>query len=293
VGVLPASPGGADKAAKMASMERERTSQLADVVMQDLALTVELLRQVNAALFKGSRETASGPVLTVRRAIAMLGLNGVRRAALSLRPWPGPLNEADALELQRTMRRAQRAAAVAQALRPAHWDAEVVAVVTLLQSLGNLLLHYHLPDDVRQIKRLMQAQPVPRRPGRAGEDGPPDMQPGLGEVDAALAVLGVEPDAVAAAVARHWGLDDGVALLMRRLPRETSVLLPDSDDAFLRTLASCAHETLDAAAQPASQTAAALARVAHRYAKALQTTPESLKEALSASVAERASVPQI
>jgi non-specific serine/threonine protein kinase len=272
VGVLPALPGGADRAARLALMERERTQDLAEVVMQDLALSFELLRQVNLAQSRAGQMASSGPVLTIRRAIALIGVDGVRRAALALRPWPGPLNEVDALELQRLVHRAQRAASLAQALRPPEWDSEVVALATLLQFLGPLLIQYHLPDDARQIRRLMEPQP-PSEPG-----GKP--QPGMTELAASFAVLGVDLDAVGAAVARHWGLDETVAQLMRRLPPGNTVYPPDSDDAFLRALGSLAREAVEAAAQPAAQTAGALQRVAQRYARALQITPDELRDAL-------------
>ena len=48
-GVLPALPGGASRAARLALMERERTNELADVVLEDPALSFELLRLVNSA----------------------------------------------------------------------------------------------------------------------------------------------------------------------------------------------------------------------------------------------------
>ena len=32
----------------------------------------------------------NGPVLTIRRSLALLGVNGVRQAASALRAWPGP-----------------------------------------------------------------------------------------------------------------------------------------------------------------------------------------------------------
>ena len=70
-------------------MDRQRTNELAEVVLQDLALAFELLRWVNSAQVRGAQVAGSGPVLTVRRAIAMLGLDGVRRAALGLRALAG------------------------------------------------------------------------------------------------------------------------------------------------------------------------------------------------------------
>ena len=99
-GVLPSQPGAAQQAARLALMETQHTNELADVVLHDLALAFELLRAVNTAQVRGGQVSGNGPVLTVRRAIAMLGLEGVRRAALALRPWPGPLNEQGAAALE-------------------------------------------------------------------------------------------------------------------------------------------------------------------------------------------------
>ena len=105
---------------------------------------------------RGAQVAGSGPVLTVRRAIAMLGLDGVRRGALALRPWPGPLGAEDAARSwPRLVERCKRAGRVALALRPAGYDAEVVYLITLLQNLG----------------RLRRALPLSRR---GAADPPPD-----------------------------------------------------------------------------------------------------------------------
>lgn len=275
VGVLPASPGGAERAARVALMDRERTSELADVVLQDVALSFELLRAVNTAQVRGAQVAGSGPVLTVRRSIAMLGLDGVRRAALALRPWPGPLNESAASMLRQQIQLAQRAARVAQVLRPAGYDAEVVGLVTLLQNLGPLVIQYHFPEDAVQIRRLMLPAP-PAEPGGREE-------PGMSEQAASLAVLGVDVDAVGGAVARHWGLDDSVVQMMRRLPLSAAVHECETDDDTLRAVASCANEAVEAAGQAAVRVASALQRVAARYARALGVTVADLQEALAVS----------
>jgi len=95
VGLLPAMPNGADRAARLAMMENGHTTELSEVVLQDFALAFELLRTVNLAQAQAGN-AGSGPVLATHRAIAMVGLDGVRRAALSLRAWPGPLDAAGA-----------------------------------------------------------------------------------------------------------------------------------------------------------------------------------------------------
>ena len=154
LGVLPALPGAAARVARLAMMERQHTEALAEIVMGDAALTIELLRAVNTAQVRGTQVSGNGPVLTVRRAIAMIGLEGVRRQALAMREWPGPLDATGAAELQATLAAAQRAARLAQALRPAGYDAEMAALVTLLQNLGRLVLQYHQPEEMRQVRRL-------------------------------------------------------------------------------------------------------------------------------------------
>ena len=271
-GTLPSSPGSAARAARLARMDRERTNELAEVVLQDLALSFEMLRAVNAAQVRAALATGSGPLLTVRRSIALLGLDGVRRAATGLRAWPGPLAEPAALALQAQIDSARRAARVAQALRPAGYDAEVVHLVTLLQNLGRLLVAYHFPDDLQQVRRLMQPSAVWRE-GEA-EDA------GMTEQAASYAVLGADIEGIGAAVGRHWGLDDMVLRMMRRLPLTTPPRTIDNDDDLLRAVASCANEAVDVLGLPEARREAALRRVAQRYGRALALKLEDLKDAL-------------
>jgi eukaryotic-like serine/threonine-protein kinase len=272
LGMLPALPGAAARAARLAMMERQHTEELAEIVMRDAALTLELLRAVNSAQVRGTQVSGNGPVLTVRRAIAMIGLEGVRRSALAMRHWPGPLDATGAAELELTLAAAQRAARLAQALRPAGYDTEMAALVTLLQNLGRLVLQYHQPEEMRQVRRLMQA----------GEEG----QPGLSEQAAGFAVLGADIDSMASAVARWMGLggaDEAVLQLMRRLPLDKPVRTADGDDDVLRALASAANEAVDTLTlQPARQ-AAAIERVAKRYARVLDLNTRDLTAALHAS----------
>jgi eukaryotic-like serine/threonine-protein kinase len=267
VGLLPASPGGAERAARLALMERQRTAELAEVVLQDLALAFELLRIVNRAQGAGN-----APVLTVRRAIAMVGVEGVRRAALALRPWPGVLSEDGAAALARLTALTQHAGRVALALRPPGYDVEVVYLVAQLQNLGRLVVQYHFADEAQQIRRLMQPAPSPR----AGE---PD-EPGMSEDAASFAVLGADTEAIGLAVARHWGFDDTVLHMLRRQSLSRPVRMPESDDDMLRTLASCAHEAVDATMLPPRQVLPALQRVVQRYARALDVDLRALQAAL-------------
>ncbi len=271
-GVLPSSPGAAARVARLALMERERNNELAEVVLEDLALSFELLRLVNTAQVRGAQVAGNGPVLTVRRALAMMGMDGVRRAALALREWPGPLNELGQAQLETLLERCKRAARTALQLRPAGYDGEVVYLLTLLQNLGRLVVFYHFADEAAQIRRLMQPAP----PAREGE---PD-EPGMSEEAASFAVLGTDIEAIGAAVARQWGLDDSVLTMIRRLPLATAPRSVESDDDMLRTVASCANEAVDALGQPAPRVLAALQRVVQRYGRVLDVDMRGLQAAL-------------
>jgi non-specific serine/threonine protein kinase len=260
-GFLPAMPGSAARAARIALMEGECINALADSVRQDLCLSLELLRGANCPELQGALGDGGGAILTLRRAIAMMGLDGLRRAAMALRVWPGSLNQEQAGQLAQLIARVQQAGRAAQCLRPAGYDAELVALLAMLQNLGRLALQYHFPDEAAQIRRLMQPAP----PLAAGE---PE-QPGMSEESACLAVLGVDVDALGTAVGRHWGFDDQALWMVRRLPQSVSVHFTDADQDLLRLTASCANELVDAWSLPEHQRSAFVQRVAQRYGRAL------------------------
>ena len=271
VGLLPASPGGADRAARLALLESGHTHELSSVVLQDFALSFELIRMVNFAQSQAGH-SGSGAVLAIHRAIAMVGLDGVRQAALSLRPWPGPLNDEAANALTALMLRVKRAGAMARALQPAGYDQEVVFLITALQNLGWLVVQYHFPDEAAQIRRLMQ-------PVASQKEGEPDEQ-GMSAEAASFAVLGIDIDALGSAVMHHWGLDDGVQHMVRRAPPTGPIHTPTSDVDMLRLVASCANDVLDAVALPSRQAVPAVQRVAQRYGRALDITLKDIQDAL-------------
>lgn len=272
-GALPALPGGAALAARLALMEREHTEELAQAVLRDPALCFELLKSVNSAQVRGTQVAGNGPVLTVRRAIAMVGLDGVRRSAQALRSWPGPLDDSSARELQHVIAQALRAARVARALRPAGYDGEMVWLLALMQNLGRLVVQYHQAEEMRQVRHLMAPA---RRPNAPDE-------PGMSEQAASYAVFGADLDSMGAAVARWWGMDAAVLHMMRRLPEHLPVRGTDSDEDLLRAVASAANEAIDALALPAAEQAAKLERIAKRYQRVLHLGVRDLQAVLQAS----------
>jgi non-specific serine/threonine protein kinase len=255
---------------QVAHMGKQRIEAISDLIQEDPALSFELLKVVNSAQFGGRREQA---VTSVRRAVDLLGTAGVRRAAGSLRAWPGPLAPAQAVALDRGLRQALLAGHLSQLLAPAGLDAEACLLVAQLQHLGRLLALYHFADEAVQIERLMVSLPDPQDPLR--------MMPGLSPDAAAMAVLGVSREALASAVARHWGLDDEIQDMMPPLPRAIVIHAPDGANGWLRLVASCANEVIDTSTLAAALQGRALAQVAARYSRALGLTVDSLRDAFS------------
>jgi non-specific serine/threonine protein kinase len=279
VGHLPAQPGLGARVERLVAMEGQHTDTMVGELLQDMALSLELLRQVNSALVRNTQTAGNGAVLTLRRSVALLGVNGVRYAANTLRKWPGPLAEPAALALKRLMDRVRLAGYVAQVLRPAGYDAEVVYLVTMMQNLGRLMVHYHFPEEAEQIQQLTAR---PEAPAGGAADAPEVH--GMSEAAASFAVLGVDLDDVGAAVARHWGLGPELQQMIRRIPRDQRVRSILSDlDALCKT-ASAANEVIDAIGQqPATRALRALEGVAQRYARALKVNLRDLKDAVQAA----------
>lgn len=277
VGHLPSLPGLAGRVARMTDLESQRTDDIANEVLDDMALSFELLRTLNSAQVQGTQVQGNGPVLTLRRIISLIGVNGVRLAANSLRPWPGPLSEAQASALKLVLDRVRLAGHTAQSLRPAGYDAQVIYLIATLQNLGRLMTSYHFADEAEQIQQLMKRSPANPQTGAAE-------QPGLSEEAAAYAVIGVDIEALGSTVARHWGLGDDVMHMARRVPRDAPVHKPDSDAELLRLTASAANEVVDAVmAFPGPRSAAAIGQVAQRYGRALGISAREIIEALEAA----------
>ncbi len=312
VGALPALPGMAAQVERLSAMDGgQHIEQISHQVLQDMALSFELLREVNSVQVRTTQTIGSEPVLTIRRAISLLGLNGLRHTANGLRLWPGPLSDAGAQALHTLMHQVRLAGCTAQALRPAGYDGEMVYLVAVLQNLGRLLAQYHFPEEAEQIRTLMHSTQRPAGSAGASTSMGAPTAAGWTEAQASYAVLGIDIDALGAAVARHWGLGEEMLRMIRRLPKDLPVRAADNDTDVLRLTASAANEAVDAAvwvdaeslasippdtpreparmhaetgsktAKPARGSARRITTVAQRYLRSLQLTPQLMQNALS------------
>jgi eukaryotic-like serine/threonine-protein kinase len=280
IGHLPTTTSGMHRFTGGSGFEAQHASAMSEYVLKDMALSLELVRRVNNALKQAGHQGET--ILNMQRAIQMLGLDGLQYAANALKPWPGPLAPVAAEMLRQLMARVGKAAQVAQALRPAGYDGEVVHLITVMQNLGRLLLQYHFPDDAQQIRQLM----VPPEPTEE-QPNPPAMS----EQAAAYAVLGCDLDALGAAVARHWGLGDELLQMIRRQPLDGAVHPPRSDADTLRLTCSLANELVDALGLPEARRRTGVEAATRRYAKALGIGLREVMEALNPGASQPSSTP--
>lgn len=273
VGHLPGRPGLARRVATLARAEAQRLDEMVELIVQDPALVCELLRQINTAKFIGHGD---GAVSSVRRAVLLIGVQGVVDATQGLRAWPGALvdgpQSSAAQALGVALKRAAMAGLVAEILCPPGTDAQEALLAGMLQHLGRLLVLYHFPEEAAQIHKL--TLPVP-----AAQAGEPET-PGMSEDAAACAVLGVDFESLGLAVARHWGFDDDLIKAMRPLNPRNAVRRPDERPDILRAAACAANEALAITLLPPAKQPQALQAVAQRYARAIDTDLREIQGAL-------------
>jgi HD-like signal output (HDOD) protein len=272
VGSLPGRPNTERALIGTLSEDMLRVDDFVDVIVKNPSLAWEMLRAVNVASYRS--HSADDGVTTLSRAIMLLGQQGLRRVAASVRTWPGALGAQNSLagqsgkeaidDLNAELRVTCLAGHIARLMAPFSINDEEAAIAAMSQHLGWLLILYHFPDEAAQIRRLMQ-------PGPPAEPEGPN-SPGMTQDAAVSAVLGVNVDDLTVAVLKHWGLHERLQYAARTLSANTPVRTPGSPEETLRAVASLANEIIGTLKLEPQKAAAALHQIYLRYARALGLT---------------------
>jgi len=260
---FPALSASVSRVQALSQSDTDSMQAFCDEVLQDLALTQKLLRVVNTAHF---RRAGVDPISTVSRAVALIGVGGVRNMAMSLMLLDHMSDKVHAQQLKVEFLRAVMAGTLASELSHHGREAEEAYLGALFRKLGRLLVSFYLPDDAQQIRELSS----PTADGLAPVD----------EAQAAIQVLGVSLDKLANKVGHLWGLPEGLLACMA-LPGE-HIPTHSLRGRFDRScwLASLANDAADAMLQAEpGQLGEALSQLSIRYAQALDLAPDELAEA--------------
>jgi eukaryotic-like serine/threonine-protein kinase len=264
-GHLPARPMLSHRVTLIAGMEQQRLDTVVDVLLEDIGLSLGLLRAANSA--DTAAVTAEEPVLTVNRAMQLMGTVGLRRVASGMKAWPGMLKPMGVGVLETAMHRALLAGHLAEHLAPAGMDAEAAMLAAQFQHLGLLLGFYHFPEEMQQIARLKVA-------GDVGSGQP------ISEETATLAVLGVDLPGLTQSFLRLWGLSESLRQRVRPIPLDRRVQSPTTPSGWIKLVASCANEIVMVTELPQPEQPAALTQVLDRYHDALALDTEQVRGAM-------------
>jgi hypothetical protein len=143
-------------------------------------------------------------------------------------------------------------------------EGEEAFICALFHSLGELLAQFYFPEEVEEIRKLMQAK-------------------SLSEASASARVLGLSFEDLGIGIARIWGFPASIVNSMRRLP-EGPVRRPATRDEALRLMAGFSNEMCDVIAGSAPEERdRAIRAAADRFGSSMQMSDKQLEGAIEAS----------
>ncbi len=182
----------------------------------------KLLRLVNSAFYGVS----AGKVMTVSRAVVLLGFEQVRLAAASLVLFEHLRSKTQKAELKDTNISSFISGLFAKKLAgKLGVDTEEAFICSMLHNLGNHLVIFYLPGEYKEIKKRV----------RQGEED---------EHSASRSVLGVSYDELGIAVARSWKFPEKIVNSMEHLPQGVLDKCKSEDD-ILRGISHFSNELSD------------------------------------------------
>jgi serine/threonine protein kinase len=247
---------------RVVASDREPLSALCNSILKDFALTNRLLKTVNAAYFT----QYGGSIGTVSRAIAILGMEGVRNVAMSLLLFEHLHDRANAAALKDEAVATYFSAMLARQMvrRLGIRDAEQAFICAMFHRLGRMLATFYLHDEAQAVERLMQAR-------------------GLDEQRASREVLGISYEDLGAGVAKAWNFPPAIVDSMHPVKGPLKER-PASESEKLRVLAGLSNELADAVrAGSESERQGRLEALVRQYGAATGVTQDSLAESVKAS----------
>ncbi len=239
---------------------------LAAAVLQDFGVSDKLLRLVNASFYRRTRK----PVATISRAIKILGIEQVRRAALSLGFWEHLRRGSDREEMMDAALTSFASALVARDLSASvpGVEAEEAFLCGMFRRLGRHVVMHHLPAEYAKVQALMRAR-------------------GVAEHEAASEVVGLTFGQLGEQVAEHLGFPAAVVASMGPARGETC----DTPEGRMHALSVLSNALVDECAGDPRRRPAIVEALVGRYGAALGLAPAQAHAALDAAadqLAERA-----
>jgi HD-like signal output (HDOD) protein len=254
---LPAMSSTVQKITEIADNEESPMSALADIILQDAAMTMHVLRLTDSAYHIPRKNRQN----TVSRALVMLGVDEVKSICLSVAVFDPLLKKGAHKELTKEMAHAFHAAVQARYMAMSCGDrsSEEVFIAALLHNLGDMLFWCFGGKQAEALHKELE-------------------KPGASRKQAERKVLGFELRELTSVLSKKWGLG---ALL------EQSVSSRPTEDARLKAI-SLSHQFVQAAAE--GWNSAELQKVLGEMSSLTGLKPEMLKTSLQKNSEEAVKV---
>ncbi len=251
---------------RLTNSDKESINKLSNTILKDYALTVKILRIVNAAFY---RQSGGGNISTVSRAVIVLGFDAIRNVALTVLLFEHLQNKGNAHLLKEAFLRANLAGLLARdiSLKLLPREAEEAFICSMFHGLGRLLGQYYFPEEMDEMRKLM-------------------MQKNCSEDAAVQQALGSSFEDLGVGIARHWGFPPAVVNSMRRIP-DGQVKKPATRDETLYVMANFSNELCDSIANtPLEDRRKAMKLIAQRYSSGISISDEQMQQIMEKAVEE-------
>jgi len=242
--------------------DQTSTADLANLILKDYGLTSKLLKLVNSPLYRRS----STKITTVSRAVALLGFEQVRMAALSMVLMEHIKNGQQREELRDGVISGFFNAVLCKdvAERMRFSDPEEAFICAMFHNLGRLLTIYYFPEEYGEIRDLIERK-------------------GASEATAYNSVIGLTTKEIGQGISKAWQFPDSILQSMDILP-EGKIGKPNSDAEMLKIFANFSREFNDATVCDDDVRNEKLRYVANRFGAFLSIGSKDVDELVTAAV---------
>jgi len=253
------------KLSSFKSLNQSAMGDLANIILKDFSLTNKLLRIVNSAIYG----TFSGKVVTVSKAVLLLGFEKVRMIASALLIFEHLQNKSQAVEFKEAAMASFMSGIIAMDLseKMKMGRAEEAFICGMLYNLGKLLVICYFPEEYEEIVKQMDEQ-------------------GTDEGKAVHDVLGISYNQLGMAVSRAWNFPETIVRSLEKPPPGV-IDPPKTEHDIMRNLTNYANDLCDVIVKTEeTQWSKAITIMADRYQKTVPLQPDQM-ESLLGSAAEK------
>ncbi|MEJ2610335.1 MAG: HDOD domain-containing protein [Candidatus Thiodiazotropha sp.] len=252
----------------MADVSNKDVNQMAGVIVKDFALTNKILKVVNSAYYG----RFSGSVGTVSRAVVVLGTQAIRSLAASLIFFEHIENKEQAEYLRELVSSAMFRATLAHRMASEidKSEAEEYFLTGLLSDLGKILVAFYLPEESKEIVRLIEIE-------------------GREPISVQHTVLGVSFETIGIEIAKQWNFPKSLTDSLKSWQGEHA---PVNRIERRRLVSQFADETMALIVEAGLDNKKAMDKLTKKYKKSLNLSSKKVTKLAQQSVEEFQEVAQ-